>query len=55
MIGKGGSALKNVGIAARRDLEKFFNKQIFLQTFVKVKEDWRDNDRLLKEFGYKEE
>ncbi len=55
MIGKGGSALKNVGIAARRDMERFFNKQIFLQTLVKVKEDWRDNDRLLKEFGYKEE
>lgn len=55
MIGKGGSALKNVGIAARRDMERFFNKQIFLQTFVKVKEDWRDNDRILKEFGYKED
>jgi len=55
MIGKGGIAIKNMGIAARRDLEKFFQKQIFLQTFVKVKEDWRDNDRLLKQFGYESE
>jgi GTP-binding protein Era len=53
LIGKGGSALKNVGIAARRDLERFFDKQVFLQTFVKVKENWRDSDKLLKQFGYK--
>ena len=44
-----------MGIAARRDLELFFKKQIFLQTFVKVKEDWRDNDRTLKQFGYETE
>ena len=55
MIGKGGIAIKNMGIAARRDLELFFKKQIFLQTFVKVKEDWRDNDRTLKQFGYETE
>lgn len=55
LIGKGGIAIKNMGIAARRDLEKFFRKKIFLQTFVKVKEDWRDNDRLLKQFGYESE
>jgi GTPase len=54
LIGKGGVALKNVGIAARRDMERFFDKQIFLQTFVKVKENWRDNDSLLRQFGYKE-
>lgn len=53
MIGKGGIALKNVGIAARRDMEQFFGKQVFLQTFVRVKENWRDDDRLLKQFGYK--
>jgi GTP-binding protein Era len=53
LIGKGGIALKQVGIAARRDMEKFFGKQIFLQTFVKVKENWRDDDRMLKHFGYK--
>ncbi len=55
LIGKAGSAIKNVGIAARRDLEIFFGKKVFLQTFVKVKEDWRDNDRLLKEWGYENE
>lgn len=54
LIGKGGIALKNVGIAARRDMELFFGKQVFLQTFVKVKENWRDSDKLLKQFGYKE-
>ncbi|MBC7383496.1 MAG: GTPase Era [Bacteroidia bacterium] len=54
LIGKGGSALKNVGIAARRDLELFFRKKIFLKTFVKVKEDWRDSSKTLKEFGYEE-
>lgn len=54
LIGKGGVALKSVGIAARRDMETFFGKQIFLQTFVRVKENWRDDDRLLKQFGYKE-
>ncbi|MBW7845318.1 MAG: GTPase Era [Bacteroidia bacterium] len=55
LIGKGGIALKNVGIAARRELEQFFRKQVFLKTFVKVKENWRDSDKLLKQFGYKEE
>jgi GTP-binding protein Era len=54
LIGKSGIAIKNTGIAARRDMEKFFGKKIFLQTFVKVKEDWRDNDNVLKAFGYKE-
>jgi GTP-binding protein Era len=54
LIGKGGVALKNVGIAARRDMEQFFGKQVFLQTYVRVKENWRDDDRLLKQFGYKE-
>ncbi|MFN9111976.1 MAG: GTPase Era [Bacteroidota bacterium] len=55
LIGKGGIALKNVGMAARRDLETFFDKKVFLQTYVKVKENWRDNDRILKQFGYKEQ
>ncbi len=52
MIGRGGNALKQVGISARRDLEQFFKKKIFLKTFVKVKEDWRDNTKALKDFGY---
>jgi GTP-binding protein Era len=53
MIGRGGLAIKNVGVAARRDMEQFFGKQVFLQTYVRVKENWRDNDRILKQFGYK--
>jgi GTP-binding protein Era len=53
LIGKNGVAIKNVGIAARRDLEQFFKKHIFLQTYVRVKENWRDNDSLLRQFGYK--
>lgn len=52
LIGKGGIALKNTGMAARRDMESFFRKKVFLQTFVKVKENWRDNDFLLKQWGY---
>ncbi|MEM8894465.1 MAG: GTPase Era [Bacteroidota bacterium] len=52
IIGKGGAALKKVGIAARTDLEKFFNKQIHLETFVKVEKDWRKKDQSLKKFGY---
>ena len=52
IIGKGGQALKKVGIAARQDLEKFFNKQIHLETFVKVAEDWRKKGRQIKNFGY---
>ncbi|MFA6260599.1 MAG: GTPase Era [Bacteroidia bacterium] len=55
MIGKGGIALKNTGIAARRDMERFFGQHIFLQTYVRVKENWRDSDKLLKQFGYKED
>lgn len=53
IIGKGGEALKQVGIAARKDLEAFFGKQIHLETFVKVAEDWRKKEISLKRFGYK--
>lgn len=52
LIGRGGNAIKSVGIAARRDLEHFFRKKIFLKTYVKVKEDWRDSGKALKDFGY---
>lgn len=52
IIGKGGSMLKKVGIAARQDLEKFFQKQIHLETFVKVADDWRKKGREIKNFGY---
>ena len=53
VIGKGGSKLKTVGTEARQDAEKFFGKQIYLELFVKVKENWRDNDSMLKRLGYK--
>jgi len=53
IIGKKGEALKKVGTEARKDLEKFFGKKIFLETFVKVAENWRKNERQLKRFGYK--
>ena len=52
IIGEGGKALKRVGIQARHEMEKFFGKQIFLETFVKVEEDWRKNKNKLKKFGY---
>lgn len=52
LIGKGGQALKKVGIEARKDLEAFFNKQIHLETYVKVAEDWRKKERSIKNFGY---
>ncbi len=52
IIGKGGAALKKVGIAAREDLEKFFQKQVHLETFVKIADDWRKKERQIKNFGY---
>ena len=52
VIGEGGKALKRVGIQAREEMEKFFGKKIFLETFVKVEEDWRKNKNKLKKFGY---
>jgi GTP-binding protein Era len=52
IIGKGGMALKRVGTEARLDMEKFLGKKVFLELFVKVKKDWRDSDRDLKNFGY---
>lgn len=53
VIGHKGEAIKKVGIQARDDLEKFFQKKIHLNLFVKVKKDWRKNDRDLKSFGYR--
>lgn len=52
IIGKGGSSLKKVGIEARKDLETFFGKQVFLETHVKVADNWRKQKGRLKEFGY---
>jgi len=52
LIGKAGSALKRVGSQARKDIEEFFQKQVFLQLFVKVDRDWRSNTGRLKHYGY---
>ena len=54
IIGKGGEALKKTGIMAREELEKFFMKKVHLETFVKVAEDWRKKQPLLKGFGYQQ-
>ncbi len=52
LIGHKGSSLKKVGMEARKDMEAFFGKKVFLETFVKVEKDWRRNEKQLKRFGY---
>jgi len=52
VIGKGGAAIKRMGTDARRDIENFIRKKVYLDLTVKVRKDWRSNDRDLKEFGY---
>lgn len=52
VIGKNGSVLKKVGQMARIDIEKMLGKKVYLELFVKVKSDWRNNNYLLKNFGY---
>jgi GTP-binding protein Era len=54
IIGKGGSSLKKVGTEARKDLEAFFSKKVFLETHVKVAGDWRKEKNRLRQFGYLE-
>ncbi len=53
LIGKGGEALKRVGIRARKDIEAFLGKPVFLQLHVKVREGWRDKDQFLRSYGYR--
>ena len=55
LIGHKGEKLKRVGQAAREDLEQFLEKKVFLQLFVKVNDDWRNNPRQLRRFGYEQE
>ena len=55
IIGKGGEMLKRISSAARRDIEKFMGTKVFLQTWVKVKENWRDNPNFIRSQGYNEE
>ena len=52
IIGKGGDKIKKVGIEARQDIEKFFDKKVFLELFVKVEKDWRNRENKLRAFGY---
>ena len=55
LIGHKGEKLKRMGEAARKDMEQFLGKKVFLQLFVKVSADWRDNERQLRRFGYEQE
>jgi GTP-binding protein Era len=53
IIGNKGAALKKMATMARKDIERFFNKKIFLEIFVKVEKDWRSRDNILRQFGYR--
>jgi GTP-binding protein Era len=55
LIGKQGAAIKEVSSFARQDMEKLLGAKVFLTTYVKVKEDWRNRPNLLKDFGYGED
>ena len=55
LIGHKGEKLKRIGQAAREDLEQFLEKKVFLQLFVKVNDDWRNDPRQLRRFGYEQE
>ena len=52
LIGKGGSRLKKVGVEARKDIENFFGKSVYLELFVKVEPNWRNRENKLRSFGY---
>lgn len=52
LLGKGGSAIKELGTAARQEIESFLDKRVFLELVVKVKDNWRDDESALKTFGY---
>ena len=54
IIGKGGEAIKKLGIASRLEIEAFFGKHTFLDLNVKIRENWRNDERMLKHFGYEE-
>ncbi len=55
IIGKGGAMLKKISTLAREDIEGFMGEKVFLQTWVKVKENWRDSASLVENFGYRED
>ena len=55
IIGKNGSMLKKIGTAARYEMEKFMGKKVYLETYVKVIENWKEEEKYLKEFGFENE
>ena len=55
IIGKKGAMLKKIGALAREDMEKFLDAKVFLQTWVKVKDNWRDSEFLLRNFGFRDD
>ena len=52
IIGKGGDMLKRIGYESRKEMERFIDKKVFLETFVKVDKDWRTSPQKLKKYGY---
>ena len=54
IIGKNGNMIKEIGIRARKDIEKYFNKKVYLELFVKVIPKWRDKEKFLNMIGYKD-
>ena len=54
IIGKNGSMIKEIGTRARRDIEDYFGKKVYLELFVKVVKKWRDKDKFLNMIGYKD-
>ncbi len=52
IIGRGGAKIKRVGMEARADIERFFDKKVYLELFVKVEKDWRNRENKLRAFGY---
>ena len=52
IIGKNGSKVKEIGVRARKDIEDYFGKQVYLEIYVRTIEKWRDREKYLKEFGY---
>jgi GTP-binding protein Era len=52
IIGKAGSSINKLGTAARKDIEEFIGSKVYLDLFVKVMDNWRNNEKVLKRFGY---
>jgi len=52
LLGEGGKMIRQLGTEARKDIEQFLGQKVFLELFVRVRPKWRDNDFMLKEYGY---